>query len=430
MRLSKLFTKTTRENPKDETSVNAQLLERGGFIYKNSAGIYTFLPLGWRVMQKIAGIIREEMNKIGGVEMFMPALVEKKYLDATGRWDVKIGFRVQGSGFGELRGSASKLDLEAEPLSKPLSNFVLGWTHEEVLTAIASRFVSSYKDLPFAAYQIQTKFRNEPRAKSGLLRGREFMMKDLYSFHASEEDFGRYYEEAKGAYHKIFHRCGLKSIYTIAAGGTFTAENTHEFQVLADVGEDIIFICDKCEYAENKEISELRDGGQCPKCKGKIIERKSIEVGNIFPLGDKYSKAFDLKFVDEKGGAHFVIMGSYGIGLGRVMGALVETHHDDDGIIWPEAVAPCKAHLITLDGAGKAGDELYEKLLHNGVEILYDDRTDKTAGEKFADADLIGCPVRLVVSEKTLQKKSVEIKRRGEKETKLVGLDKDISDLL
>ncbi|MBI2064087.1 MAG: hypothetical protein HYT65_03835 [Candidatus Yanofskybacteria bacterium] len=368
-------------------------------------------------MQKIAGIIREEMAKVGGTEMFMPALVEKKYLEATGRWDVEIGFEASG-----------KKEKEA--------NFVLGWTHEEVLTAIVSRFVSSYKDLPFAAYQIQTKFRNEPRAKSGLLRGREFMMKDLYSFHASEEDFRRYYEEVKGAYHKIFHRCGLKSIYTMAAGGTFTAENTHEFQVLADVGEDTIFVCDKCEYAENKEISKLKDGGQCPKCKGlsaqagKIVERKSIEVGNTFPLGDKYSKAFDLKFVDERGESHFVVMGSYGIGLGRVMGALVEIRHDDDGIIWPEAVAPFKVHLLALDGAEKSGDEIYEKALHNGIEILYDDRTDKSAGEMFADADLIGCPMRLVVSEKTLQKKSVEIKKRGEKEIKLIGLDKNIGDLL
>lgn len=436
MRLSKLFTKTTRENPKDEISVNAQLLERGGFIYKNSAGIYTFLPLGWRVMQKIAGIIREEMNKIGGVEMFMPALLEKKYLDATDRWDVEIGFKVNS---GKPRGSTSGgSDLEVEPQTgvstsnqqlATSNQFVLGWTHEEVLTAIASRFVSSYKDLPFAAYQIQTKFRNEPRAKSGLLRGREFVMKDLYSFHADENDLWRYYEDVRGAYHKIFHRCGLKSIYTIAGGGTFTGQNTHEFQVLSEVGEDTIFVCSKCEYAENKEISELRDGGQCPKCKGKVVEQKSIEVGNIFPLGDKYSRAFDLKFVDEKGDSHYVIMGSYGIGLGRLMGAVVEVHHDDDGIIWPEAVAPFKAHLVSLDSAEKEGEELYEKLLHNGIEVLYDDRSDKTAGEKFADADLIGCPIRLVVSEKTLQKKSVEVKRRGEKEVKLVPIDPALEKL-
>src|SRR3989338_467251 len=207
MKLSQLFTKTTRENPKDETSVNAQLLERGGFIYKNSAGIYTFLPLGWRVMQKIAAIIREEMAKIGGIEMFMPALVEKKYWDATGRWDVEIGFEARG-----------KEDEKA--------NFILGWSHEDILTAIVSRYVSSNKDLKFAAYQIQTKFRNEPRAKSGLLRGREFMMKDLYSCHASEEDLGGYYEKVKGAYYNVFRRCGLDAYYTLASGGDFTINNT------------------------------------------------------------------------------------------------------------------------------------------------------------------------------------------------------------
>ncbi|MEK7151246.1 MAG: aminoacyl--tRNA ligase-related protein [Patescibacteria group bacterium] len=411
MKLSQLFTKTTRENPADETSINAQLLERGGFVYKNSAGVYTFLPLGWRVMQKIATIIREEMNKIGGQEMFMPALVEKKYWDATGRWDVEVGF--------EARGKEEKT-----------ANFVLGWSHEDILTAIVSRYVSSYKDLPFASYQIQTKFRNEPRAKSGLLRGREFMMKDLYSFHTSEEDLQRYYEEAKGAYHKIFHRCGLKAIYTLAAGGVFTANNTHEFQVVSDVGEDTIFVCSKCEYSENKEISKLEDGDQCPKCKGKIEKFKSIEVGNIFPYGDKYSKAINLQYTDELGDKKYVITGAYGIGLSRLMGTLVEVHHDENGPIWPEAVAPFRAHLIALTGAEIAAHELYEKLVHNGVDVLYDDRSDKTAGEKFADADLIGCSIRLVVSAKTLQQNGVEVKRRNEKEVKLVTLDELPSNLL
>ncbi len=410
MKLSKLFTKTARENPKDEISINAQLLERGGFIYKNSAGVYTFLPLGWRVIEKIARIIREEMSKIGGVEMLMPALVEKKYLDATKRWDVEIGF--------EARGKEEKK-----------AGFVLGWTHEEVLTEIASKFVSSYKDLPFAAYQIQTKFRNEPRAKSGLLRGREFMMKDLYSFHESEEDLWKYYDEVKEAYLRIFHRCGLEAVYTVAAGGDFTVSNTHEFQVIAAVGEDTIFVCEKCGYAENSEISNLKIGDACPKCGGEMIEKKAIEVGNIFPLGTKYSEAFNLQFVNGSGKKDYVVMGSYGIGLGRVMGAVVEVHHDEDGVIWPESVAPFKIHLIALEGAEKEADEIYEKILHGGGEILYDDRDDKTAGEKFADADLVGCPVRLVVSEKTLQEKSVEVKRRQEKSAKLLPLTK-VLDLL
>jgi prolyl-tRNA synthetase len=410
MKLSKLFTKTARENPKDETSINAQLLERGGFIYKNSAGVYTFLPLGWRVIEKIAGIIREEMNKIGGVEMLMPALVEKRYLDATKRWDVNIGFEAKGK-------------------EEKKAGFALGWTHEEVLTEIASKFVSSYKDLPFAAYQIQTKFRNEPRAKSGLLRGREFMMKDLYSFHENEEDLWKYYDEVKETYLRIFHRCGLEAIYTVAAGGDFTVSNTHEFQVVAAVGEDTIFVCEKCGYAENSEISNLKTGDACPKCGGEMIEKKTIEVGNIFPLGTKYSKAFNLQFVNESGKKDHVVMGSYGIGLGRVMGAVVEVHNDENGIVWPESVAPFKIHLIALEGAEKEADEVYEKILHGGGEILYDDRNDKTAGEKFADADLIGCPIRLVVSEKTLQEKSVEVKRRQEKGARLLPLTK-VLDLL
>ena len=417
MKLSKLFTKTARENPKDEASVNAQLLERGGFIYKNSAGVYTFLPLGWRVIEKIAGIIREEMNKIGGVEMLMPALVEKKYLDATKRWDVGIGFEAKGK-------------------EEKKAGFVLGWTHEEVLTDIASKFVSSYKDLPFAAYQIQTKFRNEPRAKSGLLRGREFMMKDLYSFHESEDDLWKYYGEVKEAYLRIFHRCGLEAIYTIAAGGDFTVSNTHEFQVAAAVGEDTIFICEKCGYAENAEISNLKTGDACPKCGGEMIEKKTIEVGNIFPLGTKYSKAFNLQFINEAGKKDYVVMGSYGIGLGRVMGAVVEVYHDDNGITWPESVAPFKIHLIALEGAEKEADDVYEKILHGeglsaqAGEVLYDDRNDKTAGEKFADADLLGCPLRVVVSGKTLQEKGVEVKRRSEKETRLLAIDKIVDGLL
>lgn len=410
MRLSQLFTKTLRENPSGEVSLNAQLLERGGFIYKNSAGIYSFLPLGWRVMNKIADIIREEMNQIGGQEIFMPALVEKKYLDATGRWDVEIGFEAKGK-------------------KESRAGFVLGWTHEEVLTEIAGRFINSYKDLPFSAYQIQTKFRNEPRAKSGLLRGREFIMKDLYSFHSSENDLWSFYEKARAAYKKIFDRCGLETEYAVAAGGDFTVSNTHEFQVISDIGEDTIYVCQKCRHAENKEISKLNDGGQCPKCGGPVREYRSIEVGNIFPLGTKYSEAFDLKFVDVNGVKKLVIMGSYGIGLGRVMGTLVEVHHDDRGIIWPESVAPFGIHLIVLDDSVKEAEKIYKQLTNAGREVLFDDRSDKTAGEKFADADLIGIPLRIVVSKRTLREKSVEIKKRSKEAVQLVSLTK-LSNLL
>lgn len=409
MRQSQLFGQTLRENPKDETSANARLLERGGFIYKNSAGVYSYLPLGFRVLEKITGIIREEMNAINGQEMFMPALVEKKYLDATGRWDVPIGFEAKGK-------------------NEKTANFVMGWTHEEVLTAIAAKYINSYKDLPFAAYQIQTKFRNEPRAKSGLLRGREFIMKDLYSFHSSEADFWNYYEKVKAAYFKIFNRCGLKSIYTIAPGGVFTSSSTHEFQVISPIGEDTILFCSKCDYAENKEISKLKNGGQCPKCKGKIRMESAIEVGNLFPLGTKYSKAFNLQFINSKGKKEYVIMGSYGIGLGRVMGTAAEIHHDDRGILWPQTIAPFRVHLIEISARDaisvkKQAEKIYKNLVDKKIEVLYDDR-DKTAGEKFVDADLIGIPWRAVVSQKTLGRDSLEIKRRDQDKMELLKISK------
>ena len=393
MRLSKLFTKTTRENPADEVSINAQLLERAGFIYKNNAGIYTYLPLGWRVIEKIKRIIVEEMNAIGGQEILMPALIDKKYYEAAGRGDIKVGFKTGDD------------------------NFILGWSHEEILTAMMGRFLSSYKDLPFAAYQIQTKFRNEARAKSGLLRGREFMMKDMYSFHADEGDLLLYYDRVRDAYMKIFERCGLKAYYTVAAGGDFTSSTTHEFQVLTKAGEDLIFLCPKCNWAINKEIADV---AICPKCGEELIEEKAIEVGNIFPLGTKYSDALSLKFTDERGDKKSVVMGCYGIGMSRLLGAVVEVHNDDRGILWPESVAPYKVHLIALEGGEQETDKFYLGVQH--LSVLYDDREDKSAGEKFSDADLIGCPVRIIISKKTLVSGCAEVKKRSEKEATLVSL--------
>ena len=393
---SKLFAKTLREAPKDEESVNAKLLTRAGFIYKNSAGVYSYLPLGWRVLKNIASIIREEMDVIGGEEIFMPALVEKKYWDATGRWDVGVGYEVYGK-------------------KEDDAGFILGWSHEDLLAAMVAKYVSSYKDLPFAAYQIQTKFRNEPRAKSGLLRGKEFMMKDLYSFHSSEADLAEYYAKATKAYHKIFERCGLKSIYTLAAGGDFTTGYTHEFQVITDVGEDTIYVCDKCGYAENDEISKSKDKEPCSKCGGRVGAHKAVEVGNIFPLGTKYSKAVNLKFKDEKGEENFVVMGSYGIGLGRLMGTIAEIFSDEHGLIWPEQVAPFKVHLIELGGS--SAGKIYDDLTEAGIEVLYDDR-DVSAGIKLNDSDLIGIPYRVIVSPKNGAK--VEFKERSKTTTELV----------
>lgn len=428
MRQSQLFSKTERQAPKDEVAPSAKLLARAGFIYKNSAGVYSYLPLGWRVIQKIADIIREEMNAIGGQELFLPALVEKKYLDATGRWDVKIGYKVYGDNDDDNDHNHDDNHNEGDDKNiqghshRSSSSFALGWTHEEVLTAMAAKYVNSYKDLPFYAYQIQTKFRNEPRAKSGLLRTREFIMKDLYSFHASEADLMDFYEKTANTYRKIFKKCGLEAIYTVAAGGTFTAKNTHEFQVLADIGEDTIFVCDKCGYAENKEISKLKNGAECPKCPragrgpaGEMKEKKSIEVGNIFPLGTKYSEAFNLKFRDQDGNEKPVVMGSYGIGLGRLMATIAEVFHDNGGLIWPEAVSPYKVHLLEINGA--EGKHLYEALRKEKIEVLYDER-NVSAGEKLVDADLLGIAWRAIVSPKTGDK--IEVKKRNSKESKLL----------
>lgn len=409
MKLSQLFTKTLREAPADETAINAQLLLRGSFVFKNSAGVYSYLPLGWRVLSKIANIIREEMNAIGGQELFMPALVEKKYMEPTGRWNLDVGYF-------------------AKPKNEKEAEFVLGWSHEEVLTAIATKFINSYKDLPFSAYQIQTKFRHEARAKSGLLRGREFMMKDLYSFHASQKDLDDYYLDAKNAYLKVFKRCGLDAIYTLAAGGVFTDKFTHEFQVVSDIGEDTIYVNEKTNEAINKEVYDEKGLKHLGWEKEGLIEKKSIEVGNIFDQGTKYSEALGLEFTDEKGDKKPVIMGAYGIGLGRVMGTVVEIYHDEKGIIWPENIAPFKIYLVSLDSNEEA-DKIYNDLIKNNVEVLYDDREDKTAGEKFADADLIGCPVRLVVSKKTIAQDSIELKHRNQKDFKLIKLKEITKEL-
>lgn len=414
MRQSELFTKTSKQPPADEPSINAQLLTRGGFVFKNSAGVYSYLPLGWRVIEKINRIIREEMNAIGGVEILMPALVERKYLEATDRFKLDVGFDVLGKG-----------DKEAA--------YSLGWTHEEVLTSIVSKYISSHKDLPLSIYQIQTKFRNEARAKSGLLRGREFLMKDLYSFHVSEEDLFKYYEKVKEAYFKVFTRCSLDPYYTLAGGGAFTMANTHEFQVLSKIGEDEIFYCANCKTAENKEISKLSISDKCKACRGEVKLANSIEVGNIFPLGAKYADAFDLKFTDEKGVKRSVVMGSYGIGVSRLVGTVVEVYNDDKGIIWPDEIAPFKVHLVYLpSNSSRVKNEsdricnVFQKL---NIEVLYDDRDDVTAGEKFADADLLGMPVRVVVSERSLGKEGVEVKKRNESVAHVISTDDLIATL-
>ncbi len=402
MRQSQLFTKTQKKAPKDEASANARLLVRGGFVDKLMAGVYSFLPLGWRVLKKIENIIREEMNAIGGQEFFMPSLQPKENWVRTGRWEM----------MDDLYKVKDKSDRE----------FALGPTHEEIIVPLVKKHVQSHKDIPFAAYQIQNKFRMELRAKSGLLRGREFLMKDLYSFHANEEDLDDYYEKAKEAYWKILERVGLKTetYFTFASGGTFS-KYSHEFQTLSQAGEDVIYICEKCKNAVNKEIK--RETPKCPICGGdKFRGEKAIEVGNIFKLKDRFSKPFDLKITDEKGKNALLLMGCYGIGLSRLMGAIVEVFHDEKGIIWPETVAPFQVHLLGL-GKNKEAEKIYDDLRKNNVEVLYDDRDDASAGEKFADADLIGIPQRVVVSEKSLAGGGVEVKKRKEKKTSIVSTD-------
>lgn len=401
MRQSKLFTKTQKRAPKGEESVNAILLQRAGFIYKEMAGVYSFLPLGLRVLKKIENIVREEMNKIGGQEVLMTVLQPKALWQKTDRWDKGIGKEVMYK-------------------CKEGAEVGLGPTHEEMLTDIISKYVQSEDDLPLAIYQFQTKFRKEPRAKSGLLRGREFPMKDLYSFHASEADFKRYYEKTKRAYLQIFKRCGLKAIVTEASGGDFTKDFSHEFQVLAGDGEDSIVFCPKGDFSQNKEIAKYKAGQKCPVCGQALKQGESIELGNIFPLGCRYSKALGALFADRKGKRKPIIMGCYGIGISRLMGAVVEVHHDKQGIIWPKETSPLEVHLLSLHKTEKESEKIYKSLVSSGIKVLYDDRKDETAGEKFADADLIGIPTRVVVSERTLAKNSVEIKKRAEKKTKLV----------
>ncbi len=404
MRFSEQLIKTTKEIPSGEQSRNAELLIRGGFIDKTMAGVYTLLPMGLKVLNHIVRIIREEMESLGAEEIFMPALQPKELWDATGRWDtMDVLYRVHSPD-----GS---------------HEFGLGPTHEEVVTPLVKKFILSYRDLPRAVFQIQTKFRFEARAKSGILRGREFMMKDLYSFHATETDLLAYYERAAAAYFRVYERLGLTALKVRASGGAFS-DFSHEFQVIADCGEDLIYHCDACEFAENKEIATCVEGAPCPTCAaGTIRVSKAVEVGNIFPLYNKFSDAFNFAIKNQDGTDQKVLMGCYGIGCTRLMGTIAEVLSDENGLVWPQQIAPYQIHLIQLgadDTVAEAAKDIYEKLQSKGVAVLFDDRTDVKAGEKFADADLIGIPRRVVVSTKTIQAASVELKYRATGETSLI----------
>jgi prolyl-tRNA synthetase len=405
---SKLFPKTRKEAPKDAESVNHKLLVRGGFIDQLMAGSWTLLPLGFRVVNKINQIIREEINAVGGQEMLMPLLHPKEIWSETGRWDKadEIMYKLK-----DVRGK----------------EYVLSFTHEEIVMDLLRKNIKSYQDLPVALYHFSTKFRHELRAKSGILRGREFMMKDLYSAHSTEEDMMNYYEKVKQAYIKIFKRLGFNFKVVEASGGVFTDKHTHEFQVLNANGEDTIYVCDKCDFAQNKEIFKGKVGESCPKCgKGKINEEtEAVEVGNIFPLGTWYAERMKMYFTDRDGGKKPVWFASYGIGPTRVMGTWVEVSHDERGIIWSRAISPFDVHLVELPGA-KNAKEVYEKLMDKGIDVLWDDR-EVSPGEKFGDSDLIGIPVRLVFSERNGDK--IEWKERTSGKSELLSFEEVLQRL-
>jgi prolyl-tRNA synthetase len=409
LRQSTLVSRSVKAAPAEEDSINARLLIRAGFIRKLMAGTYSYLPLGLRVLKKIEAIIREEMSRIGSQEILMPALQPAEPWRQTGRWDKMAGvlFKLKGAGDRDL---------------------TLGATHEEIVTPLIGAFVNSYRDLPVSVFQIQTKFRNEPRAKSGLLRGRELRMKDMYSFHASEADLDAYYDTAHKAYESVFRRCGLGALtyLTYASGGAFS-KYSHEYQTVNYSGEDLIYICEHCRLAINKEIIEALDHA-CPSCANTALrEESAIEVGNAFKLMTRFSDVFDLSFQDEDGKRQGKIyMGCYGIGSSRLVGAIVESSHDDNGIIWPPAVAPYAVHLVSLartDADKGRADRIYETLQENGIEVLYDDRDKISAGVKFSESDLIGIPIRMVVSPRSLSAGGVEMKDRKSGKVEQIGLD-------
>ena len=404
---SHLFYKTNKNKNANADSVSHDLLTRAGYIDQLMAGVYSFLPLGFKVLKNIENIIRKNMQDIGGQELLLPVLQPKENWVKTGRIDAlkDIIFRLKGNGDKE---------------------YVLGSTHEEVVTPLAKKMVFSHRDLPFSVFQIQTKFRDELRPKSGLLRVKEFLMKDLYSFHANQADLDKYYEVTAKAYQNIFKETGVSKITyrTLASGGTFS-KYSDEFQTATNAGEDIIYVCKKCGIGINKEIKA--ENPTCPKCRAnEFEEKKAVEVGNIFKLGTKYSSTFDLKFTDKDAKDKPVLMGCYGIGLGRLMGAIVEASHDDKGIVWPKSVAPFLVHLIQIENTPKvkkAAEKLYKELQKQQIEVLYDDR-QKNPGEKFAESDLLGIPYRMVVSEKTLKESAVELKERSKNTAKLVKISK------
>jgi prolyl-tRNA synthetase len=399
MKQSQLFTKTRKEAPAGEVAKNAQLLIRAGYVHKEMAGVYSYLPLGFRVLKKIENIIREEMERVGSQELLMTTLQEKEMWEKTGRWSDDV------------------VDNWFKTALKDGGDLGLGHSHEEPLVRIMSNHISSYRDLPKSVFQIQNKFRNELRAKSGILRGREFIMKDMYSFVRTEEELADYHEAVADAYAKIFERAGIgeRTFRTYASGGSFS-KFSDEFQMLCDAGEDTIYLDRAKKRAVNKEVYTDEVLAEIGLNKSELEEVRAIEVGNIFKLGKRFSEPLGLTYKDESGTDQHVLMGCYGIGLGRLMGSIVEALSDTKGLVWPESVAPYRVHLIEIssdsDEVHKEAAELYRELTEAGVEVLWDDR-DARAGEKFADSDLLGLPLRIVISEKTLTAGKLECTERA-----------------
>lgn len=415
MKQSQLFTKTRKEAPADEVSKNAELLTRAGFIHKEMAGVYDFLPLGLRVIKKIENIIREEMNSIGGVEMRTSVLQNKEIWEKSNRWDDEVvdnWFKTKLKNGGEVG---------------------LSFTNEEAFSNIMKQYVSSYKDLPIFPYDFKNIFRNEIRSKSGIMRGREFYWKALYSFSKDEEEHNIFYEKIKQSYINIFKRVGIGHItyLTFASGGTFS-KFSHEFQTLTPAGEDIIYVDENKGIAINQEVLNDEVLKDLNLVKDNLVEQKAVEVGNIFSLGTKFSIPFDLNYTNETSEEKAVIMGSYGIGLGRLMGTVVETLSDDKGIIWPESIAPFAVHLLVLgedEKVIKEANDIYENLNKNNIEVLFDDRVGVSAGEKFADADLLGIPYRVVVSSRSIEAGGVELKKRIDEKSEIVKIEDLINRL-
>ncbi len=407
MRQSKLFTKTIKNIPSDETSKNAQLLIRAGFVHKTMAGTYTFLPLGLRVLTKIEDIVRIKMNELGAQEMTMSMLHPSELWKTTGAWDsVDVLFKIN-----------SRTDRE----------YALGQSEEEVVTPIIKEYVRSYKDLPFIGYQIHWKFRDELRAKAGVMRGREFLMKDMYTIHENQVAFDVFYTEAKKKYLEIYSEIGLTAKVTEASGGSFSKKISYEFMVLTDAGEDDILYSEKSDFCINKEITQLTEGDQAPDGSGLLKEGKASEVGNVFDLGTRYQDAFDFHYIDKEGNPQKGVMGCYGIGVTRILGVIAETLSDEKGLVWPASIAPFSLHLLSLSKekdseSHKLAESIYSTLTASGVEVLFDDR-EASAGEKFADSDLIGIPMRVVVSDKSLEKGGVELKERTSTESSIVTIE-------